>query len=105
MPTMRDMALFTLSQRVTQVVDHGAQVGSGGEPLLEPLEQGLAVAARVHQPVPLSRALDDGVSLADVARLEPGPVLAKPGAGVPAEPFRLRQRLLDLQHLLEQLPR
>src|SRR6266446_4686849 len=107
MPTMRDMALFTLPQRVTQVVDHGAQIGASGEALLEPLEERLAIAPFVHQPVPVPRAPDDGVGLTGVARFEPGPLLAKPVAGVPVESLRLRfrQRFLDLQHLLEQLAR
>src|SRR6266481_2227630 len=90
MPTMRDMALFTLSQRVPQVVDHGAQIGASGESLLEPLEQRLAVAPFVHQPVPVPRAPDDGVGLAGVARFQPGPLLAEPVAGVPVESLRLR---------------
>src|SRR5262249_11720493 len=106
MPTMRDMVLLALSQRVTQVVDHGAQVGPGGEPLLEPLEEGLAVAAPVHEPVPLGKARDHRLRLRCVARLQPAALLAQPRGRVASEPFGLRllQRLLHFQHLLQQLP-
>src|SRR6266508_2808371 len=52
MPTMRDMALFALSERVVQVVDHGREVGSLGQRHLEALEHGLAILARVEGAVP-----------------------------------------------------
>src|SRR5690242_2207499 len=106
MPTMRDMALFALSQRVTQVVDHGPQVGPRGEPLLEPLEQRLAVAALVDQAVPLRAPPDDRLRLGPVARLEPGPLPAEPLPRLAAHALRLGllERLLHLQHLQQQLP-
>src|SRR4026209_1910995 len=77
MPTMRDIALFALSQRLGQVVDHGAQVRPSRETLLEPLEQRLAVAAPFDQPVPLPRAADDGVGFGRMARLESRALLAE----------------------------
>src|ERR1700730_2298320 len=93
------MALFALSQRVGQVVDHGAEVGAGGEPLLEPLEQRLAVGPPLPQPAQVGRARDDGAGRSGVARLEPGALLAEASRRLAAEPFRLRllERFLHLQ--------
>src|SRR6266850_638282 len=101
------MLILTLSQRVTQVVDDGAQVGPRREPLLEPLEQGPTIPALVHQPVPVRRANDDRGRLGRVALLEPAALLPEPCARLATEPLRLGllERFLHLQHLFQELPR
>src|SRR6266850_5761239 len=101
------MLILTLSQRVTQVVDDGAQVGPRREPLLEPLEQRPTIPALVHQPVPVRRAGDDRGRLSRVALLEPAALLPEPCARLATEPLRLGllERSLHLQHLFQELPR
>src|SRR3990172_386514 len=90
MPTMRDMPLLSLPERVAQVIDHGAQVRPGGEPLLEPLEQRRAVSRPDHDSVPLSRPGRDGLLLSCLTGPEPLALLAEPLPRDVIQPSSLR---------------
>src|SRR3970040_2563532 len=61
MPTMRDMSLAVLSQRVTEIVDDRGQIGAHGQDFLHAVEQltpeVVSIARRGAAPV------DEGVPL------------------------------------------
>src|SRR3990172_8057574 len=107
MPTMRDMPLLSLPERVAQVIDHGAQVGPGGEPLLEPPDQRRAVSRPAHDSVPLSGPGRDGLLLGCLAGNEPFALLGEPLAGDLIQPssLRLLEGFLHLHDLLEEVHR
>src|SRR5687767_595680 len=74
MPTMRDMCILVLSERLAQVIDDGPEIRPRGERLLEPREQRRAVCALVHSGVPLGAAPHDG-RLRRLAALDEAPAL------------------------------
>src|SRR3990167_8345139 len=105
MPTMRNMAVVTLSERVAQVVDHGLQICPRRQRLLELLERRPAVAARVDEPVPLRKAPEQRGLPGRLPLEEPPPLFGEPYAGSLVEPggLGLFEGFLDLEHLLEQV--
>src|SRR6266516_1498612 len=81
MPTMRDMRLCVLSQGLAQVLDDGAQVGPGGQALLESIDERPTVRSAVHRGILLGRPgccieavdQDRGVRITGVAVQARGP--------------------------------
>src|SRR6185295_12346045 len=59
MPTMRDMRVLVLPERLAQVIDDGPEIRSRGEGVLEPREQRRAVGAPVDRGVPLGAPRHD----------------------------------------------
>src|SRR3990172_4385621 len=98
MPTMRDMAPFIRSERMSEIVDHGAEVGAGGQALLEAPEQRFAVLTCVHGRVPLCRARDQCGLFGLAAVLEPLPLAAQAPCRLLRQPAGpgLLQRFLHL---------
>src|SRR6266850_6988665 len=105
MPTMRDMAPFILSERLGEVVDNGAQIRAGRQTLLEARQKRLAVGAGVHCRVPLGLPGDQRRLLRLPAIFEPLPLSTQPAGRLFRHPrgLRLLQRLLYLEHLLEEV--
>src|SRR5262245_34626900 len=104
-PMMRGN-LISLTQRLTEVVDHGAQVRAGGQRLLEIGQDGRPASRARRVPRGGQRADQSGLFLG-LARDQ---VLALLGQRAPAsviEPagLGLGQRFLDLEHLRQQLGR
>src|SRR5262245_8831053 len=105
MPTMRDITLLTLSQRVAEVIDHSPKICTTGQRLLEPREERLRIATRLGRPVPLGKPPEDGGFVRLLALHQAFPLTAKSlrRLGVHSRSLGLFEGLLDLQHLLEQV--
>src|SRR5688572_26724946 len=103
MPMMRD-TLVLLSQRLRQVVDDRPQIGARRERGLDPREHGgtLAGGGRIPR---LAELGAHALFLDPPSRGEPLPLLGERGAagGVQSARAQVGQRLLDLEHLLQQL--
>src|SRR6266851_3221733 len=105
MPTMRDMRVLILSERVAQVVDHRAEIRPRGQSLLEPRQERFGVASGIGHPIPLPEARDDGGFPGGLTHDQALPRLGEPAARRLVQPATLGrlERLLDLEHLLEQV--
>src|ERR1051325_33288 len=111
-PMMRDMSFPGLAgsagfaERLAEVVDHGAQIGAGREGFLERGDDvgPLRGRGRVPRGAELAR---DARLFGLAARDQPLALRRQRGARRVVESARARvlQRLLDLEHLLEQLRR
>src|SRR5262245_15939092 len=106
MPTMRDIPLPGASERFVDVVDDGPEVRPRRERLLERRQRGGPLGGSGRVPGLGQRAAQPRLFVL-VARVQPLTLGAQSLAGAGVEPagFRLLQRLLDLEHLLEQLRR
>src|SRR5262245_23024087 len=107
MPTMRGMRRQLLSEGIGEVLDDGPEIRPRGQALLEPPEQGGAVAAGVDGRVPVAPPRDDRRLLARATVDQPLPLLGEPGPRGRREAvgLGLLERLLHLEHLLEQIAR
>src|SRR5262245_55728585 len=79
MPTMRGMRRQLLSEGIGEVLDDGPEIRPRGQALLEPPEQGGAVAAGVDGRVPVAPPRDDRRLLARATVDQPLPLLGEPG--------------------------
>src|SRR3990167_2952379 len=106
MPTIRDMSVLTLSERGPQVVDHRAEIRPGRQRVLEcgdeagPLGRDRRVPRLAERPGP--RRLDLHETHGQLLALGPQRLAA---ARVETAGLSVLERLLDLEHLLEQLGR
>src|SRR5262245_30790120 len=91
MPTMRDMRLLVLSERLAEVLDDRAQVRTGRERMLEPLQQRTPIAAPVHRGVPRGRAAHDVRGQLLLTREQPVALGPEPGRRLGVEPGGLRR--------------
>src|SRR5438034_10796752 len=100
MPTMRDMTSLVLSDRLGEIIDHRAQIGARGQPLLEPLEERLPLLARVDGGVPIRPRGDQRVLFGLVALLESLPLRPQPFRRLVGQAGRLDllQSLLHFEH-------
>src|SRR5262245_29146122 len=110
MPTMRDITLLRFSERVADVVDDRAQIGPHRERLLEGAQGSGALGRTGRVPRLTQRTAQTRLFLVitgpeSVAlRGERLPRARIEAAGL-ASRLRLLERLLDLEHLLEQFGR
>src|SRR5215468_6777696 len=102
---MRDMALPILAERLVDVVEHGPNVRAGGQRLTEPDEERSRIRLFVDGAVPVDEALHDRRLAPRLAVHQALPLLDHALARWALEPGRLGllERLLHLEHLLEQI--
>src|SRR4030095_7506629 len=101
MPTMRDMRVLVLPERLAQVIDDGPEICPRREGVREPREQRHAVGALVDGGVPLGAARHDcrfrrHAALEETPAIEAQPL---PRGLVEAGVLGLFECLLDLHHL------
>src|SRR5947208_1037980 len=106
MPTMRDIAFQAFPEGVVQVVDHRAEVRARRQRFLHGGEHALPLRRRGGIPPLGERPHEPGVLLLqpDHQTIARGDERGAAGL-VEATHLRLRERLLDLEHLLQQLGR